>query len=78
MLRRKKSNNAKRKLALANRIKQDTKSITLFSVDEKLAETQGIAIIKHNKLALKAPRINFTYMLDGFAVPSGKKHRQIG
>jgi len=41
-------------------------------------ERQGLSIEKHNKLVIHAPRLNFTYKLDGFAVPSGKRHRKIG
>lgn len=52
--------------------------VTNFTLDDVRAEVQGRAIVKHNNLAIHAPRLNFTYMLDGFAVPSGKRHRKIG
>jgi len=51
---------------------------TTLTPEETNAAQQGRAIVKHNQLAIRAPRLNFTYMLGGFAVPSGKRHRHIG
>ena len=41
-------------------------------------ERQGLSIERHQRQVIHAPRLNFTYRLDGFAVPSGKRHRKIG
>jgi len=76
MRKAKRTRNDKRKRKLELRqIADKTESQT---VTELIAAKQGKAIAKHNQLAIHAPRLNFIYMLDGFAVPSGKKHRKIG
>ena len=50
----------------------------IFAASLTDEERQGLSIAKHSKMVIHKPRLNFTYMLDGFAVPSGKKHRHIG
>lgn len=50
----------------------------IFAASLTDEERQGLAIVRHVKQTIHAPRLNFTYMLGGFAVPSGKKHRKIG
>lgn len=76
-MRTKRKRTERRKFKLAKR-EAKQKLVTDFTLQDVHAEVQGKAIVKHNKLVIHAPRINFTYMLDGFAVPSGKKYRKIG
>ena len=45
---------------------------------EKTMARQGKAINFMQANTVKVPRLNFTYILGGFAVPSGKRHRHIG
>lgn len=75
-MKRRLTRNQKYKLAKMKRELQA--KVVKYSTIEQNAEQQGKAIVKHNKLAIHAPRLNFTYMLDGFAVPSGKRHRKLG
>jgi hypothetical protein len=51
---------------------------TELTIDDIHAAQCGKAIQRHSAQVIHAPRINFTYRLDGFVVPSGKKHRKIG
>ena len=50
----------------------------IFAASLTDEERQGLAITRHVRQTIHAPRLNFTYRLDGFTVPSGKKHRHIG
>ena len=50
----------------------------IFAASLTDSERQGLSIVRHSRQTIHAPRLNFTYRLDGFAVPSGKKHRHIG
>jgi hypothetical protein len=48
------------------------------TLDDNSAEREGIAIAKHHRQVIHAPRINFTYRIGDYVIPSGKKHRKIG
>ena len=50
----------------------------IFAASLTDEERQGLSIERHQRQVIRAPRLNFTYRLDGFAVPSGKRHRKIG
>jgi len=49
----------------------------IFAANLTDEERQGLSIIKHCQQTIHAPRINFTYKLDGWTIPSGKRHRKI-
>ena len=76
-MRHKRKRTERRKFKLAKR-EREIKPVIGFTLQDIHAEQQGKAIVEHNRQVIHAPRLNFTYMLDGFAVPSGKKHRKIG
>lgn len=50
----------------------------IFAASLTDEERQGLSIERHVRQVIHAPRLNFTYRLGGFAVPSGKRHRKIG
>ena len=60
------------------RIVINNPAVPELSLDDYGANRQGNAIARHNQIVVKTPRINFTYRIGDYTIPSGKSHRHIG